>query len=245
MDSLIKKIGNQFFKYRGQIPFLLILASIATLYSNKNHSNFVDLFGKPFVFFLTLLFTLLGHTVRALVIGYRDLHTSGKNRHQQVAEVLNTSGMYSLVRHPLYVGNLLIWIGLLVWLGNFWFLLIALIFFSLFYYPIISVENQFLQDKFGDQYISWAEKTPILVPRKFQFTSPNNQFSYKMVWKNEYPGIVSTLSSIWFISLLRLMFTEQKCTISSPLLVFALLIALFGFCSRYLKYKTNFFPKMG
>jgi hypothetical protein len=66
-----------------------------------------------------------------------------------------------------------------------------------------------------------------------------------MVWKNEYPGIVSTLASIWFVSFLRLVFSEQKLTISIPLLLFALTIALFGFGSRFLKHKTNFFPKMG
>jgi hypothetical protein len=66
-----------------------------------------------------------------------------------------------------------------------------------------------------------------------------------MVWKNEYPGIVSSLSSLWFISFMRLMFSEQKVTISTPLLVFALCIALFGLGSRYLKHKTHFFPKLG
>lgn len=241
----IKKIGNQFFKYRGQIPFVLILACIPILYLDKNHSNFVLLFGKPLVLFTTLLFIFLGHLIRAMVVGFRDVHTSGKNRHQQVAETLNTTGMYTLIRHPLYLGNLLIWIGLMFWLGSSWFMLIALVFFTLFYYPIISVENQFLQDKFGHEYTIWAEKTPILIPNKFNFTPPKNQFSYKMVWKNEYPGIVSTFASIWFVSLIRLMFTEHKITISLPLLLFAFLIALFGFGSRYLKHKTHFFPKMG
>ena len=32
-------------------------------------------------------------------------NTSGRNTHDQVADSLNTSGIYSIVRHPLYVGN--------------------------------------------------------------------------------------------------------------------------------------------
>ncbi|MGB8874133.1 MAG: hypothetical protein WCC75_12145, partial [Desulfobaccales bacterium] len=38
--------------------------------------------------------------------------TSGRNTQGQVAETLNTTGIYSLVRNPLYLGNFLIWLGL-------------------------------------------------------------------------------------------------------------------------------------
>ena len=95
--------------------------------------------------------------------------------------------------------------------------------------------------------MTFSEAGIVSKPFEISFftTSTFSNFSFKMVWKNEYPGIVSSLSTIWFISLLRLMFTEEKLTISVTLLLFALAIALFGFGSRYLKHKTNFFPKLG
>jgi protein-S-isoprenylcysteine O-methyltransferase Ste14 len=107
------------------------------------------------------------------------------------------------------------------------------------------IENDFLEEKFGEEYVDWSIKTPLFLPNPLLYKRAVNPFSFKMVWKNEYPGIVSSLSSIWFVSLLRLMFTEEKLTISITLLLFALAIALFGFGSRFLKHKTNFFPKMG
>jgi hypothetical protein len=149
-----------------------------------------------------------------------------------------------MVRHPLYLGNLIIWIGIFCWVGNFWFLLIGVVFFILLYFPIMRIENDFLEEKFGEEYIDWSIKTPLFLPNPLLYKRAVNPFSFKMVWKNEYPGIVSSLSCIWFVSLLRLMFIEEKLTISVTLLLFALAIALFGFGSRFLKHKTNFFPKM-
>ena len=247
MLKLFENSGNQLFKYRGQIPLVLFCVAIPVIYFDKNQSFFLNHLGKSPQLILAILFIVFGHLIRFLVIGYKDVHTSGKNRDQQVANSLNTSGMYSIVRHPLYLGNFLIWMGLLIWFGNACFLLLSGFFFYLIYREIIRVENQFLASQFGESYTSWSSKTPSFFPLKgfANIKQPTTLFSMKMIWKNEYPGIVSSLSSFWFISLMRLMFTEEKLTISTPLLVFALSIALFGFGSRYLKHKTNFFPKMG
>ena len=247
MCKLFENSGNQLFKYRGQIPLLLFCVAIPLLFIDKNHSFFVSHLGEFTRNLLVVLLLIFGHFTRFFVVGFREIHTSGKNRDQQVANSLNTSGMYSIVRHPLYLGNFLIWFGLFIWLGNAWFVLIGAIFFFFFYRGIIKTENQFLAQQFGDKYHNWSSKIPAFFPLKgiSKYVKPRSNFSFKMVWKNEYPGIVSSLSTIWFISLLRLMFTEEKLTISIMLLLFALAIALFGFGSRYLKHKTNFFPKLG
>jgi len=244
---MFENSGNQLFKYRGQIPLLLFFVAIPILYFDKNHSFFVGQLGEFTRNLLVILLLILGHCIRFFVIGFRDIHTSGKNRDQQVANSLNTSCMYSIVRHPLYLGNFLIWLGLLIWLGNGWFILVGAIFFFLLYRGIIKTENQFLAQQFGEEYSSWSRKTPAFFPLRgiSNYVRPHSKFLFKMVWKNEYPGIVSSLSTIWFVSLLRLMFTEGKLTISVTLLLSACAIALFGFGSRFLKHKTNFFPKMG
>ena len=245
MRNLFENSGNQLFTYRGQIPIVLVLIAIIVIYRYPNVTVFSLFFGKKTTILITVLFVFSGHLIRALVVGTRGIHTSGKNRDQQVAHQLNNKGIYSRVRHPLYLGNLIIWLGVFVWLGNLWFLLMGVVFFVLLYFPIIRIENDFLADKFGEKYHEWSIKTPLFLPNPLLYKRSKNPFSFKMVWKNEYPGIVSSLSSLWFISFMRLMFSEQKVTISTPLLVFAFCIALFGFGSRYLKHTTNFFPKLG
>lgn len=245
MEKLSEKAANQFFRYRGQAPLILVLLAILVIYSNHSLTFFEGLFGKTIIRFLTISFICIGHLIRALVIGFRGIHTSGQNRHEQVAEILNTNGLYSIVRHPLYLGNFFIWIGVFIWVGDLWFLLVGCIFFFIIYIPIMKLENNFLEKKFAEKYLVWAKKTPLFIPKFKFFRFPENQFSIRLVWKNEYPGIVSTSTSIWFISLLRFIFFQGKICISQSLVVFAFVIIVFGMGSRYLKYKTQVFPKVG
>ena len=245
MKKLLENSANQLFRYRGQLPLLLVALAIVVIYLNHSLTFFAELFGKNFNLLISIIFIFLGHFIRALVIGFRGIHTSGQNRHEQVAQVLNTTGLYSISRHPLYFGNFLLWIGIFIWLGDFWFLLVGCVFFFVLYIPIMNLENNFLKTKFGEEYKVWSEKTPLFIPNFKFFQLPENQFSMRLVWKNEYPGIISTLSSIWFISLLRLVFSEGVITISTPLFLFAIFIIVFGLTSRYLKHRTHFFPNMG
>ena len=245
MKKLLENSANQLFRYRGQIPIILVLLAILVIYFNHSITFFEYLFGQNTTTVLTLSLVFIGHLIRSLVVGFRGLHTSGQNRHEQVAEDLNTTGLYSIVRHPLYLGNFFIWMGVFLWLGNLWFLLFGCIFFSLLYLPIMKLENNFLKNKFGQKYAEWSAKTPLFVPNFRLFQKTKNSFSFKLVWKNEYPGLVSTLSSLWFISFLRFIFSEERIGISLSLFVFACIILVFGLVSRYLKHKTQFFPKMG
>ena len=111
MRNLFENSGNQLFKYRGQIPIVLVLIAIIVIYRYPNVTVFSLFFGKKTTILITVLFVFSGHLIRALVVGTRGIHTSGKNRDQQVAHQLNNKGIYSMVRHPLYLGNLIIWFG--------------------------------------------------------------------------------------------------------------------------------------
>lgn len=67
---------------------------------------------------------------------------------------LVTQGPYSLVRNPLYIGNILLYLGIgIMSLALFPYLqLFALIFFIFQYYCIILAEEEYLQEKFGSRF---------------------------------------------------------------------------------------------
>ena len=105
-----EKQGNFLFKYRGQFPVLLFILSVPfiyltdyTLINYKEYNVFM---------FTAISISVLGFLVRFYTIGTTPKGTSGRNTKEQVADVLNSSGMYSMVRHPLYLGNYLIWLGI-------------------------------------------------------------------------------------------------------------------------------------
>ncbi|MDR2152686.1 MAG: DUF1295 domain-containing protein, partial [Helicobacteraceae bacterium] len=64
---------------------------------------------------LAVLISALGVAIRVYTIGYKHKGTSGRNTKTQQASALNTKGIYSLTRNPLYLGNFLIGWGVIVY----------------------------------------------------------------------------------------------------------------------------------
>src|SRR5262245_61820787 len=61
---------------------------------------------------------LLGLCVRLHVAGHASAGTSGRNTREQIAFDLNTTGLYSVMRHPLYAGSFLMWLGLVMFVQS-------------------------------------------------------------------------------------------------------------------------------
>lgn len=80
-------------------------------------------------------------------------------------QVLATSGPYAWVRHPLYVGNILILFGMVAICMNLWILAITVLFFWFFYPPAIRYEDGKLLKIFGDSWKKWSSQVPALMPR--------------------------------------------------------------------------------
>jgi protein-S-isoprenylcysteine O-methyltransferase Ste14 len=77
---------------------------------------------------------------------------------------LFTTGPYALVRHPLYLGSLLIVIGVLCQLNNWLNWVIMLPLFGLSHGIAIIWEERSLARRFGDAWWSYAGRVPALVP---------------------------------------------------------------------------------
>lgn len=106
-----------------------------------------------------------------------------------MADSLNTTGIYSLVRHPLYLGNFLMWLGVSLLTCHAGFILLFVLAYWLYYERIMFAEEQFLRCKFGKRYLTWANRTPAIIPDFKSFTPPRLPFSWKKVIKKEKNGI--------------------------------------------------------
>jgi len=77
---------------------------------------------------------------------------------------LASTGAYSLVRHPLYLGNFLILVGFAIAGGN-WVVMAVVAFFFAFYYPAaIRYEDYKLEGIFGDEWRNWSRNIPGMFP---------------------------------------------------------------------------------
>jgi protein-S-isoprenylcysteine O-methyltransferase Ste14 len=180
--------GNWLFVRRSWLPITLYPFAIAVLYFylDTAYPKITDLTWS----IICLLVSLSGLVVRAITVGYTPKGTSGRNTAGgQIAEVLNQTGIYSTVRHPLYLGNFLMWLGLFMYLSVWWFVVICSLAYWLYYERIMIAEEEFLRKKYGTSYETWASKTPAFLPDFSLWRSADLTFSMRNVLKREYNGL--------------------------------------------------------
>jgi len=194
LQEEFEKRGNWLFRHRGVLPIFILFAGIIIYLWNRVHPEDSFLGHEPYRMyyeFICLSICLFGLWIRIYTVGYTPKNTSGRNVGKQVADKLNTTGIYSLVRHPLYVGNFFMWFGLSLLTGHIWFVIVFCLSYWLYYERIMFAEEQFLRNKFGSEYLEWAETVPAFVPRLRGFTKPSLSFSWKKVIKKEKNGFAA------------------------------------------------------
>lgn len=114
----------------------------------------------PWVNIIGLLFMAGGYVVH-LGYAHREFKKLGVKPHGKngVPDVLVTSGIYSRIRHPGYLGLILIYFGLAVIFGILWMLIPAALFAALTCMTALK-EEQLLKKRFGKKYEEYAAKVP-------------------------------------------------------------------------------------
>lgn len=183
-DKLLHQ-GNFLFKYRGTLPILAIFLSLGVFVYDLSTNSFYTYTPHKW---LCLVVGLLGLFIRAHVVGFSADSTSGRNTEEQVAESINSSGLYSLMRNPLYLGNYLMYLSLALWTQNLWLVVVFTLLFYLYYERIIYAEEHFLKNKFGSVYETWAVEIPVFVPRLGPYKKSSSKFNLWKVLRQEKNG---------------------------------------------------------
>jgi len=73
------------------------------------------------------------------------------------ATSLQTGGVYSVSRNPMYTGLLLTYIGLAFIFGNFWTVILIPVLMAIVIYAVILPEERYLSRAFGDQFETYKK----------------------------------------------------------------------------------------
>jgi protein-S-isoprenylcysteine O-methyltransferase Ste14 len=239
-----EKEGNFLFKHRGQIPVILFLLAIPVVIFTD--TSYLDPGAKEILMWVAVSLSILGFIIRAISIGTTPKGTSGRNTKEgQVAESLNTTGIYSIVRHPLYVGNYFMWIGIVLFTFNFEFVVIVTLAFWLYYERIMFAEERFLERKFGDNYMEWASRTPAFIPCLRKYRKNIVPFSLVSVLRREYSGALATVIGFVFIDDLRRYFFENSFDIYTPWHYVLIVTIVIVIILRSLKHYTGVLKESG
>jgi protein-S-isoprenylcysteine O-methyltransferase Ste14 len=113
--------------------------------------------------------------------------------HLQKNEVLTTTGPYARMKHPLYVGTVLITMGFCIMADHIYILAVALLVFSLYYLPYKNkVEEERMRRLFGEAYLDYAEKVPDYIPRLSPYGRSKGKWRWRTFIENSEEGIVAS-----------------------------------------------------
>jgi protein-S-isoprenylcysteine O-methyltransferase Ste14 len=165
---------QKIFSYRSYtpIPFLIVML----------------IFAKPTLWSLLMgfLIALVGELIRFWGVGYAggETRTTGPVGGSKLV----TNGPYAYVRNPLYLGNMLMYLGFGVMsMALFpYFQIIGLIYFFVQYYLIVTLEEDYLSRAFPDEYALYIKHVPRFIPRlkRYEFAS-NFKFDIKEALRSE------------------------------------------------------------
>ncbi len=166
------KIGNFFFKIRSftPIPFIFALLYFA------EPSLYTVAISVPFI--------VIGEFLRMWAVGYAGAST--RARTLGAARDLVTTGPYSYVRNPLYLGNFLLSFGVCLVANVYWLIAVLIIGYFSQYLPIIALEEAYLLESCGQVYQSYRERVPRFLPRFRTYPNPSpHDFSWCRAIKSE------------------------------------------------------------
>ena len=143
-------------------------------------------------------FIVLGECLRMWAVGY----AGGTTRATALgaARDLVTTGPYSYVRNPLYLGNFLLSFGVCLFANVYWIIPILVTGYFIQYLPIISVEESYLFDSCGSVYKTYYDQVPRFLPQVHPYsTQSSHDFSWKRALNSEKRTLTAILCVIGLI----------------------------------------------
>jgi protein-S-isoprenylcysteine O-methyltransferase Ste14 len=236
ISGLVQQLGRFAFRFRDYLtPAALVLILAFTLPEHP--------FGSPavnrWVDALGFLVAASGQALRVLVIGYAYIVRGGVGK-QLAAPKLVCEGFYAHSRNPMYVGNVLLLVGLAIIYNSRWVYILVLPAFLGGLLAIVKAEEQFLAAKFGHEYDEYCQRVNRFLPnlRGLRGTMAEMQFDWKRVLRKEYGTTFAWLSAALFLliweRLVHFGYSGAHTTINLLLLAYVPLVAAYA-TVRWLK----------
>ncbi|MBN1633007.1 MAG: isoprenylcysteine carboxylmethyltransferase family protein [Ignavibacteria bacterium] len=179
---MLKKIGTFFFRNRSYtpIPFIVLLF----LFINPTSVSLIAGFG----------ILICGEIIRIWAVSYAGSET--RTTGCVGGTELITQGPYSVVRNPLYAGNIMIYLGAgIMSMALFPWLQVFAFFYYLFqYYCIIINEEEYLESAFPDTYLLYKKNVHRILPafRKLpEEIKSKKKFDLKKGFKSEKKTLIA------------------------------------------------------
>jgi protein-S-isoprenylcysteine O-methyltransferase Ste14 len=148
---------------------------------------------------------LLGQTLRALTIGLRYVVRGGRERRVYARELV-TDGLYAHTRNPMYIGNMLILVGVAIASDSWACVAAAIPLFVFAYACIVAAEEEFLRGQFGEMFDAYCRRVPRWNLRfdGLRQTLRATTFHWRRLLVKEYGTACALIGGLSLLGLVRL-----------------------------------------
>ncbi|CAA9197759.1 hypothetical protein FLACOL7796_01832 [Flavobacterium collinsii] len=231
-------------KYGKTFPYIMLIVGYLLLLKSEKYpdglvlrqSSYENLYEA-----LCLGLSLSGCILRIITMGYTPSaklpdHKGISTSHHYVF------GAYSIVRHPLYLANFIIWLGMIIITGDFWFIIAFGLLYFIYLERIMMAKEKQLKSKFGFKYSRWAENVPAILPNVWLYKKPHSAFNWEKISQRETGRLCSTFF-IFFVFEISCQVMEGKNNYSFVLLVIS---AIFGiiYIGKNMKFIISFIRRL-
>ncbi len=243
LDESMRETGGRLFRWRSFVLLVFLpLIVLAVMRAEPIERTLGEFWGDLYEL-ACIAVVLAGVALRALTVGFVPTRTSGRNTHGQVAESLNTSGMYSLTRNPLYLANSVMCMGVILFTQDLLLSLAFAFFLTIYYERIILAEEGFLLERFGEPYRAWAAEVPVFLPRLHGWRQPALPFSWRGVIRREYTTWLAAVIALGAIDLAAGWFGDEIDDGAWPAVIAIAILCFFAI--RLLKMRTGLLAEPG
>ena len=234
--STLVRLGHFFFKRR---KFAFMAVFFAIVFGTRPRLAFGSWSWDAFLDAAGIAVALLGQSLRALVIGLAYIRRGGKDQ-RVYADTLVQEGFFAHSRNPLYVGNMLVYVGLYLVLNSPWGYIVGIPFCSFVYLCIVLAEEDYLRTRFGQTYEDYCRRVNRFLPspRGLGRTLGGMKFDWRRLIRKEYGSTFACVSTalgllVWERYALR-GYLATKPVIRAVLLLWAPVILAYA-TARFLK----------
>jgi protein-S-isoprenylcysteine O-methyltransferase Ste14 len=176
-----------------------------------------------------IIVALLGQALRVAVIGLAYIRRGGRHGRVYAARLV-TQGIFAHCRNPLYVGNLLVLLGLFLVHGNAWACALGMAFFAFAYRAIVAAEEAYLHERFGVEYERYCAQVNRWLPdfRGLRRSLEGMRFDWARVVAKEYGSTAAWTAALLVLMAVKTVRIEGAANHPVRLAVLAALVVMVG-----------------
>ena len=152
----LRRLGGWLFRYRTSIPLPIALALLLIPADTWNPALSTSLFR------LGVLVVAAGEAVRLWAVHH--IGAISRTRSDRLGPLVDR-GPFARVRNPLYLGNILLWLGFALSARLLWLAPIIALLLAFEYHAIVRWEETLLTERIGESYRRYMERVPRWMPR--------------------------------------------------------------------------------